>query len=178
WALDGILHARSAPPFDVIYLPAVSKFYDDQTPSNMYFRADAVPGQPFWISDPAAPGGRILNPAAFSIPTFAAPADSRQGTLGRNAIRAFPSLQMDIALRREFALDEKIRLTFRMDAFNIFNHPNFGYPQNNWTVNGFGQPYATLAQTLGSGNGFGGGFNPLYAVGGPRSMQASLKLQF
>jgi hypothetical protein len=178
WAVDSIFHARTAPPFDVIYLPDVSKFYDDQTPSNMYFRADAVAGQPQWIKNSAAPGGRELNPAAFSIPVFATPADSRQGTLGRNALRGFDAVQTDIALRREFALHEQIRLTFRMDAFNIFNHPNFGYPQNNLSNLGFGQPYSTLAQTLGSGNGFGGGFNPLYAAGGPRSMQASLKLQF
>jgi len=178
WALDGILHARSAPPFDVIYLPTVSKFYDDQTPSNMYFRADVVSGAPQWISNPVAPGGRDLNPAAFSIPVFGTPADSRQGTLGRNALRAFDSVQQDLSLRREFVLHEQIRIMFRMDAFNIFNHPNFGYPQSNLSVNGFGQPYNTLAQTMGSGNGFGGGFNPLYAVGGPRSMQASLKLQF
>jgi len=178
WALDGILHARSSPPFDVIYLPTVSKFYDDQTPSNMYFRADVVPGVPQWISNPAAPGGRELSPAAFSIPVFATPADSRQGTLGRNTLRAYSSVQQDLSLRREFVLHERVRLMFRMDAFNIFNHPNFGYPQSNMSVNGFGQPYSTLAQTLGSGNGFGGGFNPLYAVGGPRSMQASLKLQF
>lgn len=178
WAIDGILHARSAPPFDVIYLPNVSKFYDDQTPSNMYFRADIVPGQPQWISNPAAPGGRELNQAAFGIPTFATPADSRQGTLGRNSLRAFDAIQTDVSLRREFQLHEQIRLTFRMDAFNVFNHPIFGYPQNNLSNIGFGQPYSTLAQTLGSGTGFGGGFNPLYAVGGPRSMQASLKLQF
>ena len=178
WALDGILHARTAPPFDVIYLPNISKFYDDQTPSNMYFRADVVPGVPQWISSPGAPGGRELNPAAFTIPVFATPADSRQGTLGRNSLRAYASVQQDISLRRDFALHEQVRLVFRMDAFNIFNHPNFGYPQSNLSIDGFGQPYSTLAQTLGSGNGFGGGFNPLYAVGGPRSMQASLKLQF
>ncbi len=178
WALDGILHARSAPPFDVIYLPTVSKFFDDQTPANMYFRADVVPGQPFWISTPGAPDGRALNTAAFSIPTFATPADSRQGTLGRNALRAFGAVQTDLSLRREFSLHERLRLMMRMDAFNIFNHPNFGYPLNNLTATGFGQPYSTLSQALGSGNGFTGGFNPLYAVGGPRSMQASLKLQF
>jgi Carboxypeptidase regulatory-like domain len=178
WALDAILHARSAPPFDVIYLPTVSKFYDDQTPSNMYFRADVVPGVPQWIHNSAAPGGRELNVAAFSIPVFATPADSRQGTLGRNALRAYSSVQQDLSVRREFAIREQVRLIFRMDAFNIFNHPNFGYPQSNLSLDGFGQPYSTLAQTLGSGNGFGGGFNPLYAVGGPRSMQASLKLQF
>jgi hypothetical protein len=178
WALDGIAHARSAPPFGVIYLPKVSKFYDDQNGQSMYFRPDVVPGQTFWTSDPAAPGGREINPAAFSIPTFNTPDDSRQGTLGRNALRAFGAVQFDVSVRREFNIRERLRLMLRMDAFNILNHPDFGYPQNNLSVTGFGQPTATLAQTLGSGNGFGGGFNPLYATGGPRSMQLSLKLQF
>jgi hypothetical protein len=56
--------------------------------------------------------------------------------------------------------------------------PSVGYPQNDLTGPGFGVPTQTLAQTLGSRNRFGGGFNPLYANGGPRSMQASLKIQF
>jgi len=178
WSVDGVVRARSAPPFTVIYLPNLSPYYDDQAGESVYFRADTVPGQPSFIPDSSAPGGRVINPAAFTTPTFATIQDARQGTEGRNALRAFGATQADISLRREFAVHENLTLTLRLDAFNITNHPNFGYPQGNLSLPGFGEPSLTLAQTLGSGNGFGGGFNPLYAVGGPRSMQASLKLQF
>jgi hypothetical protein len=41
----------------------------------------------------------------------------------------------------------------------------------------FGRSTQTLANSLGSG-GANGGFNPLYQIGGPRSIQLALKLQF
>lgn len=103
----------------------------------MYFDADVVPGQPFWISRPTAPGGREVNPAAFSIPTFATPADSRQGMLGRNSRRAFNSVQTDLSLSREFAIYEQLKLTFRIDGFKILNHANVGLPLNSLTATGF-----------------------------------------
>ena len=48
---------------------------------------------------------------------------------------------------------------------NTLNSPLFGYSTQ------------TLASSLGSG-GANGGFNPLYQIGGPRSIQLALKLQF
>jgi len=57
------------------------------------------------------------------------------------------------------------------------NHPNFGNPTNNLTSPLFGRSTQTLANSLGSG-GANGGFNPLYQIGGPRSIQLALKLQF
>ena len=60
---------------------------------------------------------------------------------------------------------------------NIFNHPNFGQPDNNLTDPLFGQSTQMLASFLGSG-GANGGFNPLYQIGGPRSIELALKLQF
>src|SRR6266496_6850930 len=41
----------------------------------------------------------------------------------------------------------------------------------------FGRSTQTLANSLGSG-GANGGFNPLHQIGGPRSIQLALKLQF
>ena len=75
------------------------------------------------------------------------------------------------------SLTEKVGLRFRGEFFNLFNHPNFGPPDNNLTAALFGQSTQTLASSLGSG-GANGGFNPLYQIGGPRSVQLALKLQF
>jgi hypothetical protein len=65
---------------------------------------DFVPGQPFWIPDVNQPGGRILNPKAFAIPS------GNDGNFPRNSLRGFPFNQADIALRRRFNLHERLRL--------------------------------------------------------------------
>lgn len=78
-------------------------------------------------------------------------------------------------------------LQARIEFFNLGNHPNFGNPNGSLgtlspagvlTKNSlFGISTAMLNTTLGSG-GAGGGFSPLYQMGGPRSIQLSLKLSF
>jgi hypothetical protein len=57
-------------------------------------------------------------------------------------------------------------------------HCQFGSPINNRTGPQFGYSTQTLARSLGSGGGQSGGLNPLYQIGGPRSIQLALKLQF
>src|SRR5262249_40108477 len=101
----------------------------------------------------------------------------RQGTFGRNVLRGFGASQADVGLQRQFRLIENVQLRFRAEFFNIFNHPNFGTPNTNLTSPLFAQSTQTLANSLGSG-GSNGGFNPLYQVGGPRSIQLALRLQF
>jgi len=128
------------------------------------------------------PGGRRINSAAFSVPaTFGA-----QGTVGRNALRGFPLFQMDFAVGRQFHVTEKVALQFKSEFFNVLNHPNFADPSGILAVAfpglviplpTFGLSNSMLNSSLGSG-GSGGGFNPLYQVGGPRSIQLSLKLKF
>jgi hypothetical protein len=101
----------------------------------------------------------------------------RQGTLGRNVLRGFSVWQLDIGVRRQFALSEQVKVQFKTEFFNIFNHPNFGDPVGTLTSSTFGVSTVMLGRSLGTG-GLTGGFNPLYQVGGPRSMQFSLKLEF
>jgi len=76
-----------------------------------------------------------------------------------------------LAVRREFPIQERLKLQFRAEAFNIFNHPNFGYIDQYTFDRTFGQATGTLANSLGV-------LNPLYQMGGPRSMQFALKLIF
>ena len=92
-------------------------------------------------------------------------------------LRGFVAVQADVGLQRQFHITEKVGLRFRSEFFNIFNHPNFGSPTNTLTSPLFGQSTQMLASFLGTG-GANGGFNPLYQIGGPRSIQLALKLQF
>ena len=174
WAIDGIFTARSAPAVNVTYLVSIPN-------GILILRPDLVENQPLFLDDPLAGGGRRLNPAAFSIPT-----SLRQGGLGRNALRGFRLAQLDFGVRREFGLSERTKLQLKIEIFNLFNHPNFGNPAANLgSLSGttffadplFGRSNSMLGRSLGTG-GSNGGFNPLYQVGGPRSMQLSLKLLF
>src|SRR5262249_26381756 len=158
--------ARSALPVDVV--GAISR----AAGTTLFPRPNVNPGVPLELFGTQYPGGKIFNRAAFS----AAPA-GQQGNFGRNVLRGFGASQADVALQRQFHITEKVGLRFRAEFFNIFNNPNFGNPNNNLTSPLFGRSTQTLANSLGSG-GANGGFNPLYQIGGPRSIQLALKLQF
>jgi len=172
WSTDTIIYARSAPPVNVVTgkNPFPGTFLSG---SHSVQRPDVVPGVPFYLYPSGAPGGKIINAAAFTTPVPA----TAQGDLGRNALRGFGATQWDITLRRQFRFTERLSLQFRGDFFNILNHPNFGSPINYLSSPQFGQSTQMLNNYLGSG-GQSGGLNPLYQIGGPRSIQLALKLQF
>jgi hypothetical protein len=171
WSTDSIVYARTSPPVNVVTgadpFPATVGFgpFSAQRPN-------LVPGVPLRISDPNVAGGSKINSAAFSIPKGVV-----QGNLGRNVLSGFDTAQVDLTLRRQFKLRERLSLQARADFFNIFNHPNFASPLNYLSSPQFGQSTQMLASGLGSG-GSGGGLNPLYQIGGPRSAQLALKLLF
>jgi hypothetical protein len=166
WSVDSFVLARSAPLVDVV--------------SGVVFaagvalnpRPNVAPGVPFVLFGSQYPGGKSYNKAAFT-----APPPGTQGNFGRNVLRGFGAWQADFAVQRQFHLTERLGLHFRSEFFNIFNHPSFGNPNNTLTSPLFGHSTQTLASSLGSG-GANGGFNPLYQIGGPRSIQLALKLQF
>jgi hypothetical protein len=166
WSLDSFILARSSPPVNIVG----STFFAAGTVLSS--RPNVNPGVPLELFGSQYPGGKILNAAAFS----AAPAGT-QGNFGRNVLRGFGAWQADVGLQRQFHLTERLGLDFRAEFFNIFNHPNFGSPINLLTSPLFGHSTQTLANSLGSG-GANGGLNPLYQIGGPRSIQFAVKLQF
>jgi outer membrane receptor protein involved in Fe transport len=165
WSLDTMLIARTATPVDI--------FNGRDIGFGVFnFRPDRLEGVPLYLQDPSAPRGRVINRAAFAIPE-----NSRQGTLGRNALRGFPVSQINLAMRRSLKLNERFNLQLRAEVFNLFNHPNFGDPVGDLGSGFFGQSISMFGRSLGSG-GANGGLSPLYQVGGPRSVQLMLKLQF
>lgn len=183
WGLDSRITARTAFPVTLFG----NEVTDPATGQQFFAGLDLVSGQPLYVSGSqcaalynngkGCPGGRAINPNAFSVPT-----GTNAGDAPRNFVRGFGAWQMDLAMRRDFPIYERLKLQFRAEAFNVFNHPNFG------TVNPyycspdpgspnfapgctFGQAQGTLADGL-------GGLNALYQMGGPRSMQLSLRLVF
>jgi hypothetical protein len=171
WGLDGFARFRSAMPVNLVQS---SDLLNAGVTSVV--RPDLVFGQPLALDDSHVPGGRRLNRAAFA--TFS---EARQGTLGRNAVRGFNSVhQLDLSIRRSFPIHEAIKLQFRADLFNLTNTPNFGQPALSLTSSTFGISSTMLNRSLGSysSGGASQGFSPLYQVGGPRSVQLSLRLSF
>jgi hypothetical protein len=115
-----------------------------------------------------------LNKAAFAAPTAGV-----QGTLGRNALRGLGWQELDMTLRRSFPIHESVALQFRADIFNLSNTPAFALTGNslNFANASFGLSTSMLNNGL-FASGTVPAFNPLYQIGGPRSMQLSLKLVF
>jgi len=180
WSVDTFVLARSAPPVDII--GAIDFGYGTALAS----RPNMIAGVPQVLYGSQYPGGKAFND---TIVAGACPGGSNQvgawcpapaghqGDFGRNVLRGFGAWQADFALQRQFAMTERLGLRFRAELFNIFNHPNFGQPDNNITDGLFGQSTQTLASSLGSG-GTNGGFSPLYQIGGARSIQLAAKLAF
>lgn len=171
WAVESIVRANSAPPINVT---TGLILFGTRTVA----RPDLIQGVPLYIADSTVAGGRRINPDAFAPVPDVDGSPTRQGSLGRNSLRAFPFSQVDLTLRRQFNLTERVKLQFRTDFFNLFNHPNFGPMCSNLNeCFPFGVATRMFGTSLGAG-GLGTGFNPLYQVGGPRSTQFSLKLEF
>jgi len=169
WSFDAILHARSGFPITLQQEEEVNAI----SVVNAY-RPNWVYGEPLWIAAPGAPGGRALNPEAFSIPgTY----NTRQGNLGRNVPSGFGMWQMDLAVKRDFHFGERRGLQVRVEAFNAFNHANFADPIKFLDSPFFGQSTSMLNTMLGTGSS-GSGLAPMLQIGGARSVQVSLRFHF
>lgn len=162
WGVDARVAARTSFPVTLqgAYLT------DPSTGSSYYGNVNLVQGQPIYLYGSEYPGGRRINPAAFSTPQGNDPGDA-----ARNFVRGFGETQANLAARREFVLEKSFRLQFRAEVFNLLNHPNFGVVDPTLTDALFGEALQMLNQSLGT-------VAPQYQQGGPRSMQFALKLQF
>jgi hypothetical protein len=170
WSLNGVVQARTGFPLHIFSRNVPIPGQASET------RPDLVPGVPVWIVDGSAPGGKRLNPAAFVLPKTA-----RQGTLGRNVFTGFGATQVDASIARRFIFTERLNLQFRAEVFNVFNHPNFSSTDDSFSQcsGALGSncklPFGVATQMLNRGLG---GLNALYQIGGPRSIQLSLKFLF
>lgn len=79
-----------------------------------------------------------FNTAAFSLPTA-----YTFGNEGRNNLTGPPFKNVDFSAYKDFLFTENIRLQFRSEFFDVFNHPSFATPDNTVTDANFGAITAT-----------------------------------
>lgn len=161
WGLNGRISARTA-------FPVVLNGNEIFEPNGQYGYTglNLAPLVPLYLHVAGIAGNREINPAAFSIPE-----PGENGNAPRNFVRGFAASQIDFGVQRTFPILGPLSLLARAEAFNLLNHPNFGYIQSDYGNAQFGEATKTLDQSLGN-------LSPLYQQGGPRSMQFALKLIF
>ncbi len=103
------------------------------------------------------------------------------GTMGRNIFRDTGFRNVDLSVSKNFRLGERFKAQFRVEMFNIFNHPNFANP--NGATSGYGQgAFSDPSQTGQFGCGCAtpdsASFNPVLGSGSARAIQLGLKFTF
>jgi hypothetical protein len=169
WQLSAINTAQSGTPFNLTYTPnsknAVSPQISATYRGANEYRPNVVAGVPK-IAKSTLSSGYIqwVNYAAYTLPaTGSLPNyDSPFGNSARNPGRSPIYNDADLALNKRFQLPiETMKLEFRSEFYNIFNHTNFYLPSS-----GFGG-------TLGSAPTSGGTITSTFE---PRIIQFGLKL--
>jgi hypothetical protein len=128
WELNGIFNFQSGTPF------TVTSGVDNSQSAVNADRANLV-------GDPGLPGGRstaqivreYFNTAAFvvnPVGTF--------GNAGRDILFGPGLRNIDFGAIKTFTMKERYKVQFRAEAFNLFNHPNFGNPNANVSAGTFG----------------------------------------
>jgi Carboxypeptidase regulatory-like domain len=125
WQVNGILTLQTGLPYSVTAsdIDFLNQAYGQ--------RADVV-GNPY-------PSGfhRSIN-EYFNLAAYAQPALGLFGDSGRDILRAPGTENLDFSLFKSMPLGEYINWQTRLEAFNVFNHANFGFPDSNVDSSTFG----------------------------------------
>jgi hypothetical protein len=143
WQVQGIVVLRSGRPFT----PTISRDVANT----------GIGGQrPVRLGS-----GKLSNPTIaqwFDKSAFALPATYTYGNSGGNILREDHYKNLDLSLFKQFQFNERTRLQFRAESFNLTNSPSFAAPGTNIdTASG-----AVVTSTISS----------------PRNIQFGLKLIF
>jgi len=67
---------------------------------------------------------------------FSLPACGTDGNVGRNSYRGPHYFGDNMAIAKNFTITERVRMQFRMDAFNVFNHPILDFSSQDYGATG------------------------------------------
>jgi hypothetical protein len=164
WQVSGITTVQSGAPFTV---------YNNSTDFSGF---NQTSDRPDVIGTGALKQDNRNVDAAFDTTFFSkTPPTGRVGTAGRDQFYGPGLVNFDFAAAKNFPLRaERLRLQFRADLFNIFNHTNFSNPVSNESNANFGKITSTVGSAVATAVGTTAGL----VGGGPRVVQLSLRLVF
>ena len=153
WDANTILNMRSGEPVTMSYtanaqqqvVPVLSVLGRNTYRPN-------VTGSPVLPQGTRSPQ-KYLNIANVTPAPYYAPF----GNSSRNSFRGYAFYQADLGISKNFTVTEGVRIIFRSEAFNLFNHSNFTAPDGNVSNSTFGVITSTYP---------------------PRQLQFALKVQF
>jgi len=147
WEVSGLITLQTGTPLNAVY------FSEDFANSGTPNRPNVVPGQKVNLPKSQQSIDEFFNRAAFSDP-----APYTFGNAGRDTLPGPGNNVVDFSLHRRFQIVEHQTLQLRVEAFNLFNHPNLGIP--------------------GSYPDFGPFFGKIFAAGEQRRLQFGLRYDF
>jgi hypothetical protein len=128
---------------------------NDRSPADGYFDTTQFVGVITRAAD--------VGPAAACGPNNGVVRSNTQwwcnGTTGRNILSGPGFMNFDFGIHKRFKVTENTTLQFQANAFNVFNHPNFGLP----------------ARDLNNAASVG---RSTFTIGTPRVMQLALRFDF
>ena len=130
WSISPLVNLQSGNPFSPIINTA-----DTKGSLEAFDRPNLVAGQSISVPNPSP--SLFFNTLAFTRQA------TGFGNAGRNILTGPGFEDIDLSIAKDTAVTERVHLQFRAEAFNLFNHPNFGQPQNNILAATFGQITAT-----------------------------------
>ncbi len=131
WQLSGIVTLQSGLPFNV----PVSTDTANTSARGLY--------RPNLVATPSANcgNGRLsgcISPAAFAIPP-----QYTYGTAGRNLLHGPHLFDTDLSIGKNFRIAERLTFQFRVEAFNVWNSPQFSNPSAVFGTASFGNITST-----------------------------------
>jgi hypothetical protein len=129
WKIDGILSLHSGFPVN-LYLP-----FDNANTGGGQLGSTERPS----LVGELYPSGFHKSLAEWFNTAALAAVPYTYGNLGRNVLRQDSFKNVDFSASKQIRVTESQHLEFRAEFFNLFNHPNFGPPDANFSDASFGQ---------------------------------------
>jgi hypothetical protein len=162
WRTSAILSALSGLPFTLTTTsatPGTTQTIDETAPFHVLHNVTR------------AANTQWFDPTSFSISRLAgcaSPGPCLVGNTQRNQFRGPGYFSDNLSIFKTFTVFRETALEVRADAFNLTNTPAFGLPGTTYGSGSFGKITSTLSSGVGNVNG----------VGGPRVLQAAVKITF